>query len=91
MDSNTFSFVRDSSTGLKRVVEKAVVNEPSVFEPLELHCMTFHNKLPFHPRGIKLNIVDKRTFAYVQQSMKSSSRSANNTSAAEAMSWCIFV
>ena len=40
---------------------------------------------------MKLNAVDRHIFGYVQWSMKSRSRSANNTSIAEIMSRCKFV
>ena len=75
------SFVRDS-----RTLEKAMVNELSVFEPLSSTVCSFITKYLFCLRRKELNIVYKRKFDYVQQSIKSSSRSANNTSAAEVMS-----
>ena len=33
------------SKGLKNELETAVVNEPSVFEPLKFYCMTFSTKI----------------------------------------------
>ena len=37
------------SKGLKNEFETAVVNEPSVFEPLKLYCMTLHPVLFIPP------------------------------------------
>ena len=34
----------DFSQGLKNEFEKAVVNEPSVFEPLKFYCMQYHTQ-----------------------------------------------
>ena len=44
------------SKGLKNEFETAVVNEPSVFEPLKLDCITFfpeiHNKRVHGPESL---------------------------------------
>ena len=37
--------VRDFFQGLRNELETAVVNEPSVFEPLKFYCSEFYDKL----------------------------------------------
>ena len=42
------------SKGLKNEFETAVVNEPSVFEPLKFYCMLFEQDIMLSERHIKL-------------------------------------
>ena len=41
------------SKGLKNLFERAVVNEPSVFEPLKFYCIKFSSEMPlFNADGV---------------------------------------
>ena len=52
---------RDFSSGLKNEFETAVVNEPSVFEPLKFYCISTNFKKIFCPSYI-ISVVSRLTW-----------------------------